>query len=77
MGSRSILKVLLGIVLSASAGCGSGSTEETHLADLPAPTEQAIAAAKAKAQKIVLPKTRFSSSGMTKAEKAEAPPIQQ
>ena len=72
MRSRTVLKVLLGLVFAASAGCGR-STEETHLANLPPPSEEEIAKAKAKAKTIVMPKVRFGSSSMPRSEMTKTP----
>lgn len=71
--SRTILKLILGAAFAAGAGCGSRSTEETHLANLPAPSEEEIAKANAKAKTIAMPKVRFGSSSMPRSEMTKTP----
>lgn len=66
--------VVLG--LGAIAGCGGGQDGETHLANLPPPSEEEIAKAKEKSKTIVLPKSRFSSAGVSKTQKEAVPTIQ-
>jgi hypothetical protein len=78
MRTKWVASVLSGVLfgLGAIAGCGGGKDGETHLANLPPPSEEAIAKAKEKAKTIALPKTRFSSAGVSKTEKEAAPTIQ-
>jgi hypothetical protein len=78
MRTKWVVSVLWVVVfgLGAIAGCGGGQVEETHLANLPPPSEEEIAKAKEKAKTIVLPKPRFSSAGVSKTEKEAAPTIQ-
>ena len=78
MRTKWVVSVLWVVVfgLGVIAGCGGGQDGETHLANLPPPSEEEIAKAKEKAKTIVLPKTRFSSAGVSKTEKEAAPNIQ-